>query len=134
MSSWRTPIYRELGRRLVDVLGAKTADGFEKLGLVTVDDLVRHVPRRYISGTGMSDFATLKVGEEVAVVAEVQAVKTFGTIPSARVQAVLSDGHGRLSITLFARHERHLKWWAGLLQPGSRGIFIGRVGSFNGEL
>ena len=134
MSSWRTPIYRELGRRLVDVLGAKTADGFEKLGLVSVDDLVRHVPRRYISGTGMSDFATLKVGEEVAVVAEVQAVKTFGTIPSARVQAVLSDGHGRLSITLFARYERHLKWWAGLLQPGSRGIFIGRVGSFNGEL
>ena len=25
MSSWRTPIYRELGRRLVDVLGSKTA-------------------------------------------------------------------------------------------------------------
>lgn len=134
MSSWRTPIYRELGRRLVDVLGSKTADGFEKLGLVTVDDLVRHVPRRYISGTGMSDFATLRVGEEVAVVAEVLGAKTFGTIPSARVQAVLSDGHGRLSITLFARYERHLKWWVGLLQPGSRGIFIGRVGSFNGEL
>lgn len=134
MSTWRTPIYRELGRRLVDVLGSKTADGFEKLGLVTVDDLVRHVPRRYISGTGMSDFTTLRVGEEVAVVAEVLGAKTFGTIPSARVQAVLSDGHGRLSITLFARYERHLKWWAGLLQPGSRGIFIGRVGSFNGEL
>ncbi|MHA6524481.1 ATP-dependent DNA helicase RecG [Tessaracoccus sp. G1721] len=134
MSSWRTPIYRELGRRLVDVLGSKTADGFEKLGLVTVDDLVRHVPRRYISGTGMSDFATLRVGEEVAVVAEVLGAKTFGTIPSARVQAVLSDGHGRLSITLFARYERHLKWWVSLLQPGSRGIFIGRVGSFNGEL
>ena len=54
--SWRTNIYRELGRRLSDVVGGKTAAEFAKLGLTTVDDLLRHVPRRYLAGTEMSDF------------------------------------------------------------------------------
>ena len=51
MATWRTPIYRELSRRLADVVGGKTAGEFAKLGINTVDDLVRHVPRRYIAGT-----------------------------------------------------------------------------------
>nr|WP_231979720.1 hypothetical protein [Tessaracoccus coleopterorum] len=44
MATWRTPIYRELSRRLTDVVGGKTAAEFAKLGITTVDDLVRHVP------------------------------------------------------------------------------------------
>ena len=35
--SWRTNTYRELGRRLSDVVGGKTAAEFAKLGLATVD-------------------------------------------------------------------------------------------------
>ena len=69
--SWRTNTYRELGRRLSDVVGGKTAAEFAKLGLATVDDLMRHVPRRYLAGTEMSDFGALRFGEDVAVVAKV---------------------------------------------------------------
>lgn len=135
MSTWRTPIYRELGRRLADVVGGKTADEFAKMGITTVDDLVRHVPRRYISGTGMSDFDTLKVGEDVAIIARVVESRKFQSGPTGRVQAVLGDGQGpgRISVTLFGRKSAHLDWWLSQLQPGRRGIFIGRVGSFNGE-
>ncbi|MHA6511346.1 ATP-dependent DNA helicase RecG [Tessaracoccus sp. Z1128] len=134
MSSWRTPIYRELGRRLVDVVGGKTAAEFERLGLVTVDDLVRHVPRRYISGTEMSDFSTLKVGEDVAVIAQVVRSEQIHTGSTGRVQAVLSDGHGSLSVAFFARKARVLEYWHRQLAPGRRGIFVGRVGVFNSML
>ncbi len=134
MSSWRTPIYRELGRRLTDVLGSKTASEFDKLGISTVDDLVRHVPRRYISGTGMSDFSTLRVGQDVAVIARVETSKIVTSGAAGRVQATLSDGHGRLSVTLFSKRHHYLQYWQGLLNPGSRGIFIGRVGVFNDTL
>jgi len=135
MSSWRTPIYRELGRRLVDVLGAKTAGEFAKLGITTVDDLVRHVPRRYISGTGMSDFSTLRVGEDVAVIARVERSQLHWAGDAGRVQASLSDGSGTpLSITLFAKRRRILEGWERMLQRGRRGIFIGRVGMFKETL
>ena len=134
MSFWRTPIYRDLGRRLVDVVGGKTAAEFERMGISTVDDLVRHVPRRYISGTEMSDFSTLTVGQDVAVIAQVVGARQFHSSGAGRVQAVLSDGHGRLSVAFFAKKQRVLDYWERQLAPGRRGIFIGRVGRFNEQL
>ena len=41
MATWRTPIYRELSRRLADVLGGRTATAFAKLGIVTGLDLAQ---------------------------------------------------------------------------------------------
>jgi len=131
MANWRTPIYRELSRRLTDVLGGRTATAFAKLGIVTVDDLVRHVPRRYVSGTGMSDFASLRPGDEAAVIAEVRR----SAVGPGRLAASIGDGSGRtLSLTFFAKNVHHLNHWKLLLEPGRRGIFVGKVGEFNGEL
>ena len=73
MSRFRTPIHRELSRRLRDVVGADSAAEMARLGLVTLGDLLRHVPRRYLAGTEMSDFRALHPGEDVAVVAKVVA-------------------------------------------------------------
>lgn len=129
--AWRTSIYRDLSRRLVDVVGTKTAAQFAKLGIVTVDDLVRHVPRRYVAGTEMTSFDTLKVGDEVAVVATVKSSQIRHSGATGRVQAVLTDGHGQLHIALFSKRKGYLEHWQGLLRPGSRGIFVGRVGVFN---
>ncbi|MFT3889502.1 MAG: ATP-dependent DNA helicase RecG [Arachnia sp.] len=143
MSTWRTPIYRELGRRLADVVGAKTAAEFAKLGLSTVDDLMRHVPRRYLAGTEMSDFRTLRVGEDVALVARVQRSDIATSSGTIRVTAVLTDGNNHfLSVTLFAPRKRgmekramgYAQHWKGMLEPGARGIFIGKVSEFNGTL
>ncbi|MBK7820842.1 MAG: ATP-dependent DNA helicase RecG [Tessaracoccus sp.] len=139
--SWRTNIYRELSRRLADVVGGKTAAEFAKLGLVTVDDLMRHVPRRYLAGTEMSDFSTLVPGEDVAVVAKVHASTIATSNGAIRVNASLTDGNrSYLSITLFAprnpkfqkRAMGYANHWLSLLQPGARGIFIGKVSEFNG--
>lgn len=133
MVTWRTPIQRELNRRLRDAVGEKTAAAFEKLGLSTVGDVVRHTPRRYLAGTQMSDFASLRVGEEVAVVAKVQSTHIRQGARQ-RVESLLTDGSGYLTVTLFAPKPFHATYWSSLLEPGSRGIFIGKVGVFNDSL
>ena len=76
-SPWRTDAFRRLATRLENVVGAKTAKQFEPLKIFTVGDLMRHVPRRYFSGTELSDLALPQEGEEVAVMAEVLEARTF---------------------------------------------------------
>lgn len=133
MATWRTPIHRELNRRLPDAVGEKTAAQFAKLGLTTVGDVIRHTPRRYLAGTQMSDFASLQVGEEVAVVAKVKSTNVRQGARQ-RVESLITDGSGYLTVTLFAHKPFHATYWSGLLVPGSRGIFIGKVGVFNNSL
>lgn len=133
MATWRTPIHRELNRRLRDAVGEKTSAQFERLGLTTVGDVVRHTPRRYLAGTQMSDFASLQVGDEVAVVAKVQTTKIRQGARQ-RVESLLTDGSGYLTVTLFAPKPHLVTWWSSLLEPGARGIFIGKVGVFNNSL
>ena len=70
-------MYARLGERLDRIFGAKTAKAFEPLKVATVADLLLHLPRRYFSGTELSDLSALRPGEEVAVMAEVVDVRTF---------------------------------------------------------
>ena len=56
-SPWRTDTFRRLNNRLENVVGAKTAKPFEPLKVWTVGDLMRHLPRRYFSGTELSDLS-----------------------------------------------------------------------------
>lgn len=137
---FRTPIYRDLHRGLRDVVGARTANQLAKLGVHTVDDLVRHVPRRYISGTGMSSFADLKVGEDIAVVATSKG-STIKHGSRMRVESTIEDEAGRtIVVTQFVPVRKgkpmtHLaEWWHGQLHEGARGLFIGKLGVFNNTL
>ncbi|MDO5094747.1 MAG: ATP-dependent DNA helicase RecG [Propionibacteriaceae bacterium] len=134
MSSFRTPIHRELSRQLRDVVGGEAAQELAKLGLVNLGDLIRHTPRRYLAGTEMSDFSTLRPGEDVAVVARVRHTAIIDG-RTTRVETVLTDGHGQLRATFFvpAKRPSYAKFWANQLAPGTRGIFVGKVGEFRGE-
>ena len=134
MTSFRTPIYRELSRRLRDVVGADSAHELAKLGLFTLGDLLRHAPRRYLAGTEMSDFSTLRPGEDVAVVARVRHTTVIDG-RTTRVETVLTDGHGQLRAAFFVPSKRpgYAKFWANQLTPGTRGIFVGKVSEFRGE-
>ena len=69
ISPWRTDAYRRLAVKLERVLGDQTAKSFEPLKLRTVGDLMHHLPRRYFSGTELSDLSALQPDEEVAVLA-----------------------------------------------------------------
>ena len=69
---WRTTGFTRLAVPLAGVLGGKTAKAFESLKLRTVGDLMLHLPRRYVSGTELSDLRNLTEGEEVTVLAQVR--------------------------------------------------------------
>ena len=60
-----------LDEKLDRAVGGKAAKVLAKLGLETVDDLLRHYPRRYADRGELTDLATLEVGDDVTVMAEV---------------------------------------------------------------
>ena len=101
---------------------------------------MRHLPRRYFSGTELSDLSQLRDGEEVAVMAEVVDARVFnmpsGSYRSAkkpRLEATITDHKGSLTCTFFGQ-PRLIDYWHGQLQPGARGIFAGKVKEFNRKL
>jgi ATP-dependent DNA helicase RecG len=136
-SPWRTETFRRLNNRLENVVGAKTAKPFETLKIWTVGDLMRHLPRRYFSGTELSDLSMLRDGEEVTVLAEVVDTKVFYTSDRSarkpRLEATVTDRRGYLTLTFFGQ-SRLISYWQSALQPGARGIFAGKVREFNRKL
>ncbi|MDR1711440.1 MAG: ATP-dependent DNA helicase RecG [Propionibacteriaceae bacterium] len=135
LSPWRTRAYAELSEPLATVLGERTAKPFRALNVETVGDLLRHLPRRYLSGTDLTDLATLAEGEHVAVIARVVSVdfRQARGNGKRRLEVVLSDGHGRLNVTFFGK-DHLLNWWAKQLGLGVAGVFIGKVGRFRDDL
>ena len=140
-SPWRSDTFRRLSTRLENILGSKTARLFEPLKVSTVGDLMRLVPRRYFSGTELSDLSLLRDGEEVAVLAEVVDARTFNfddrpyirARGKPRLEAVITDHRGKVTCAFFGQ-PRLIRYWKGQLQPGARGIFAGKVTRFNGRL
>ena len=132
---WQTETARVLHTELINVLGEKAAEALAPLGLATVDDLMHHVPRRYLSGTETTDLSELKVGDTVAVVAIVRNLMRPQTDDpyKGRLECVLTDGKNRVNATFFGRHHL-LSYWENLLTDGARGIFVGKVGQFRGHI
>lgn len=133
-------MYAELNASLATVLGDRTAKEFAALRIGSVGDLLRHIPRRYLSGTDLTDLATIVEGELVAVVAKVVDIRRHegrsqpgkGARPG-RLEVLLSDGHGRLTATFFGKPHL-LSWWERQLSEGVAGLFVGKVGSFRDQL
>ncbi|WP_183340967.1 ATP-dependent DNA helicase RecG [Microlunatus antarcticus] len=137
---WRTPTFRQLDARLDTLVGGRTATQLEGLRLRTVGDLLHLVPRKYFSGTELSDLSTLEPDEEVAVLAEVRTVRAHN-LPSAgqhtgrkpRLEVVVTDRRGYLTLTFFGTPHL-IRYWQNDLTPGARGIFAGKVRIFNQTL
>ncbi|MDQ1700492.1 MAG: ATP-dependent helicase RecG, partial [Frankiaceae bacterium] len=120
-----------LSSPLRDVVGGKTAKAFETgLDLRTAGDLLRHYPRRYAERGVLTPLSDLREDEYVTVQAEIAKVDTRsmrnrrGTL----VEVVVTDGDAQLRLTFFNQ-----SWRASQLRPGQRGLFAGKVGSFNGR-
>lgn len=114
------------------VLGDKTAKSFAKnLGLATVADLLQHYPRRYSSRGELTPITNLPVGESVSIVAEVvdaRERRTKGRV-SHILEVRITDGSGFLSLTFFNQ-----AWRQKSLTPGTRGLFAGKIGEYQGKL
>ncbi len=137
---WQTRAFAELNAPLSSALGSQ-AKLFEALRVHTVGDLLRHLPRHYLSGTELTDLASLDEGEHVAVMARVASTQVIdgppgsgrGRGPQSRLEVTLTDGIGRLRATFFGG--AHVtRWWERELGRGDRGIFVGKIGAFRDAL
>jgi ATP-dependent DNA helicase RecG len=113
---------------LPDVVGGRTAKPLEKaFGMRTVRDLLGHYPRRMAERGELTELGSLRVDDEVTVVADVLS-STIKRAPSGqRREVVVGDGRARLHLVFFGKGV----WRSKDLVPGSRGLFSGKVGQFN---
>lgn len=114
------------------VAGGKTAKALEAaFGYTTVEDLLRHYPRRYGTRGELTPLSSLPVGENVTVVAEIQSVRErpMRGKRGGILEVQLTDGDGMLTLTFFNQ-----QWRARELTPGKRGMFAGKVGEYRGQL
>jgi ATP-dependent DNA helicase RecG len=64
-----------LNSSLKEVLGGRTATALSKsFDINTVDDLLRHFPRRYAERGELTEMSSLQVDEHVTIMADVIAV------------------------------------------------------------
>ncbi|KAB7836487.1 ATP-dependent DNA helicase RecG [Streptomyces mobaraensis] len=121
----------QLDQPLKKILGGTTAKVMaEHLGLHTAGDLLHHYPRRYAERGELTRLADLPLDEHVTVVAQVSkaAMKTFNQGRGVRLEVVVTDGSGALTLVFFGRgaYAREKE-----LVPGRRGMFAGKVSVFN---
>ena len=106
-------------------LEARLAD----MELRTVLDLLQHYPRRWVDRTKKTDIATLAVGEEATVFAEVRTIHGRRTRQGrALVEAVVHDGTSMLSITFFNQ-----AWREKQLGVGTEASFFGKLEVYRGK-
>jgi ATP-dependent DNA helicase RecG len=124
-----------LGLGLDKALGARSAKPLEALGLRTVEDLLRHVPRRYGNPGELTDMAALRDGEHVTVIAQVRTVtmRQMRSRGGAMLEAVVTDGRDILQLTFFAKRPGALRGHEDKLRPGRTGLFTGTVGNYKGK-
>ncbi len=95
----------------------------------TVGDLLAFWPRRY--QTRESDLGSVTPGEYLVGVAEVKSASTrrMRERKGSMLNVVITDGRHDIDLTFFKAwgHER-------VLVPGARGIFAGKVGTYNRRL
>ena len=103
------------------------------LGLVTLEDLLRHYPRRYAHRGELTDLRSLCVGDEVTVLARVKetAVRPMRNRPGSRLKVTVTDGTGTLELAFFSKKSQG--WLADKLR-GRVGLFSGTVDAFNRRL
>lgn len=115
--------------RLLTALGARVAPLFEKaFGFETVGDLLGHYPRRYASRGELTPLDALRIGDTVAVVAEVRSIQSrpMRNRSGKLVEVVITDGTANLALTFFNPKAAYA------LKPGMRAIFAGKVGAYRG--
>ena len=117
--------------KLAKVVGDRTAKVLaEELGLESLEDLLRHYPRRYVMRGELTDIEALIEGEEVTIMARIEKF-TVKRIPGRKggiLEVIVSDGRAKLILTFFNQ-----AWRTKDLREGREGLFAGKVGVFKGK-
>ncbi|NUP52046.1 MAG: ATP-dependent DNA helicase RecG [Catenulispora sp.] len=118
------PLTKAVGDRTAKVL--RTA-----LGLETVNDLLRHYPRKYVKRGQLTELSELVPGTEATIVAQVTKVSRR-SMAARRGQMltveVRDSADTAVEITFFNPRA------ANALKPGMLGMFAGKVGEYHGKI
>ena len=110
--------------RFLKGVGERRAAHFEKLGIATLRDLVRHFPREYEDWSQPTPLSEAPLGEECCVRAIVTTV--VSTHPVRRGMTLyrfgISDGSARAQVTLFNNH-----YAADKIRKGDELLLYGQV-------
>ncbi|MGQ0823541.1 MAG: ATP-dependent DNA helicase RecG [Actinomycetota bacterium] len=110
-------------------VGASLDERLAAIEITNVLDLLQHYPRRWIDRTKKADIATLAVGEEATVFAEVKTIRGRRTRQGrALVEAVVDDGTSLLNITFFNQ-----PWREKQLTVGTEAAFFGKLDVYRGK-
>jgi ATP-dependent DNA helicase RecG len=119
----------DLPVRELTSVGPKLEPRLEEMGLATVLDVLQHYPRRWVDRTKKADIASLAVGEEATVFAEVRTIRGRRTRQGrALVEAVVYDGTSLLNITFFNQ-----AWREKQLSAGTEASFFGKLDVYRGK-
>ena len=78
-------------------IGERRAEAFERLSITTAQDLLWHLPHRYIDASTVTPLARARVGDDIAAVGRVVAKEVLPTRKGLRIfHAVLRDDSGAL--------------------------------------
>ena len=119
-----------LSARLSAALGDRTAKALNTaFGYTSVEDLLRHYPRRYVARGELTNIDELNDGDVVTVLAEI--VDTNNRPMRGRKGSILevkvSDGKKKLSLTFFNQ-----AWREREMRVGRTGLFAGKIGTYKG--
>jgi ATP-dependent DNA helicase RecG len=110
-------------------VGPRRAEQFARLGVRTMEDLLYHVPHRYLDATTVTPIARAEVGREVTLVGRVVSKGVLPTRKGLRVfRAVLQDDSGLIECA-----------WPGqafldrTIRPGQLLLVTGPVKHFHGR-
>ena len=118
-----------LATRLQNILGDRTAQVLEKsFGMTTVNELLRHYPRRYVVRGELTDISILLADDEVTILAQIEAVNLRRANGKNILEVVVTDGSANLSLTFFNQ-----AWREKDLKAGRFGLFAGKVGVFKSK-
>ncbi|MCE9626284.1 MAG: ATP-dependent DNA helicase RecG [Candidatus Eisenbacteria bacterium] len=104
-------------------VGPQRALAFERLGIVTLEHLVRHTPRAWLDASRFAKVRELRPGELLTVVGEIKhsaALRTRGG--RGDFAATLTDGTGTLGLYFFGQ-----SWLARTLPAGTRVVVSGEL-------
>ena len=110
-------------------VGPRRAEALGRMGLVTVRDLLRHVPRRYDDASTVQPISALEVGMDATAVGRVRTKGVLPTRAGLRIfQAVLEDESGRITVAWPGQ-----PWLDRKLREGDTLLVTGPVRFFHGR-
>ncbi len=101
----------------------------KKLDIQTVEDLLLHVPSRYLDFRLMSEIGKVQLGETITIKGQIVSVKNLYTKKAKKIQlAQISDASGQINVVWFNQ-----PYLIRTLTPGSQVSLAGKIDWWNGK-